>query len=286
MIESAPIRVAPRSAVPGSIVVSAAISTSASIQVDRRVDDRHPGEHVALEDLVAGLGRRQREVGAVVDAEVDVRVRGPVGDDAEPVAAQHRQHVAEVVLAGRVVVGEVVERLHQRLGVEDVGAGVDLADREDLGGDLLGVLGLDDLGDVAGVVADDASVRVRVVELDRHHGGPGAGGAMGLEQRRDDLAGDQRVVAGEHDDRVRVADDVVRRPNGAAGAVGLGLDHGLGALGQAGRRGRGRARRSPRSVRRRRRARRAPARRPSAVRTPGAGPWASTSASECPRPRP
>ena len=60
MIESAPIRVAPRSEVPGSIVASAAISTSASIQVEPRVDDRHPGEHVALEDLAAGLGRRQR----------------------------------------------------------------------------------------------------------------------------------------------------------------------------------------------------------------------------------
>ena len=81
-----------------------AISTSASIQVDAGVDDRDAGEHVALEDLAARLGGDQREVGAVVDAEVHVRVGGPVGGDALAALAQQRQHVAEVVLAGLVVV--------------------------------------------------------------------------------------------------------------------------------------------------------------------------------------
>ena len=128
---------------------------------------------------------------------------------------------------------ELVERLDQRLGVEGVGAGVDLADREHLGRDLVGVLGLDDPLDVAVGVADDAPVGAGVVELDGHHGRAGAGGAVGLEQRGDDLGGDQRVVAGEDDDGLGVADDVVGGAHRAAGAVGLGLDDGLGALGQA-----------------------------------------------------
>ena len=108
-------------------------------------------------------------------------------------------------------------------------------DREHLGLDLVRVLGLDDPLDVAVGVADDAPVGRRVVELDRHHGRAGAGGVVGLEQLGDDLGVDQRVVAGEDDDGLGVADDVVRGADGAAGAVGLGLDHGLGALGQAGR---------------------------------------------------
>ena len=96
------------------------------------------------------------------------------------------------------------------------------------------VLGLDDPLDVAGVVADDAAVGAGVVELDGHHGRTRLGGAVGLEQGGDDLGVDQRVVAGEDDDGVGVADDVVGGADRAAGAVGLGLDDGLGALGQAG----------------------------------------------------
>ena len=93
----------------------------------------------------------------------------------------------------------------------------------------------DDPLDVPGVVADDPPVRARVVELDRHHGGAGAGGGVGVKQRRDDLGVDQRVIAGEDDDRVGIADDVVRGAHGAACAVGLGLDDRLGAVREAGR---------------------------------------------------
>ena len=95
------------------------------------------------------------------------------------------------------------------------------------------VLGLDDPLDVAGVVADDAPVGAGVVELDGHHRRARLRRAVGLEQGGDDLGVDQRVIAGEDDDGVGVADDVVRRADRAAGAVGLGLDDGLGALGQA-----------------------------------------------------
>ena len=54
--EPAPTSVRPRRLVPGSILASAAISTSASTQVERGVDDRDAGEHVGLEDAAAGLG--------------------------------------------------------------------------------------------------------------------------------------------------------------------------------------------------------------------------------------
>ena len=155
-----------------------------------------------------------------------------MGDDAEALLAQHRQHVAEVVLAGGVVVLEPIEALDQRLGGECVRARVDLLDGQDVRWDARGVLRLDlHRLDVPGVVADDPPVGPRVVELDRHHGGAGAGGGVGGEQRRDDLGVDQRVITGEDDDGVGVADDVVRRAHGAAGAVGLGLDDRLGAVG-------------------------------------------------------
>ena len=69
-----------------------------------RVDDRHPGEHVALEDPAARLALASGELGAVVDAEVDVQVVGLVGDRRAALVADQRQHVAEVVLARGVVV--------------------------------------------------------------------------------------------------------------------------------------------------------------------------------------
>ena len=71
------------------------------------IDDGDAGEHVALEDLAAGLGLDRGEVDAGVDAEVDVRVVGHVGDDPAARVAQQRQHVAQVVLARGVVVVEV-----------------------------------------------------------------------------------------------------------------------------------------------------------------------------------
>ena len=124
------------------------------------------------------------------------------------------------------------EALGQRRGGEGVGAGVDLADREHLGRNLVRVLGLDDLGDVAVGVADDATVGARVVELDRHHRGRGVAGTMSVEQLGDDLGADQRVISGEHDDRVRSPDRLDRGEHRAAGPVDLRLDHGLDPFGE------------------------------------------------------
>ena len=76
-----------------------------------RVLDRDPGAHVADQDPAARLLGDAGEVGAVVDPEVDSRIRGAVGGDAQSRLAEDRQDVAEVVLALRVVVGEPLERL-------------------------------------------------------------------------------------------------------------------------------------------------------------------------------
>ena len=58
---------------------------------------------------------------------------------------------------------------------------------------------------------------------------------MGLEQAGDHLGRDQRHVAGEDEHGLAARlDQRQRRPDRAAGAVGLGLDHGLDVLGQAG----------------------------------------------------
>ena len=82
-----------------------------------------------------------------------------------PASLQQRQHVREVVLALGVVVGERRQHRRQRRAVEGVDAGVDLADRELVGGRIAGAgLRLDDPLDLAVGAADDAAVGARVVE--------------------------------------------------------------------------------------------------------------------------
>ena len=99
--EPEPTLVAPRSIVPGAIVTSGAISTSASIQVERGSSTVTPARMWRLEDAAARLLGGARQVDAVVDAEVDPGVRRAVGGDAQPGLADQRQHVAQVVLALR-----------------------------------------------------------------------------------------------------------------------------------------------------------------------------------------
>ena len=78
------------------------------------VGDRDAGEHVALEDSPAGLGADHGELGAGVDADVDAHVVDLVGEHAPALLAQRPQHVAEVVLAGGVVVRDPRQRLGER----------------------------------------------------------------------------------------------------------------------------------------------------------------------------
>ena len=104
IVAPSPIFVSPRRAVPGSIVVSWPISTPASIQVEAGSVMVDAGEHVRLVDPAARLGLDEGEVGAGVHAEVHVGVGGDVGGDAVAVCAHEGKDVAQVVLAGLVVV--------------------------------------------------------------------------------------------------------------------------------------------------------------------------------------
>ena len=113
------------------------------------VDDGDAGKHVSLEDAAARLGLDRGEVGAVVDPHRHREVVGEVGADRVAGLAQRRQDIGQVVLALGVVVGEAGERLGERAGLEDVGAGIDLADRQLLGSGVAGGLGLDHALDLA-----------------------------------------------------------------------------------------------------------------------------------------
>ena len=70
-------------------------------------------------------------------------------------------------------------------------------------------------------VADDAAVAAGSSSSVVITVAAGAGVAVGVDQARDDLGGDQRVVAGEDEDRLAVADHLERGAQRAAGAVGL-----------------------------------------------------------------
>ena len=120
------------------------------------------------------------EVDAVVHAEREVGIGERERLDEPAVAAQERQDVGQVELALRVVAPEPLERAQQRAAVEQVQAGVDLADRELLLGRVAGGLRLDHALDAPLGVADDAPVAGRVLEL---HARDRRGGA-GLRVRR------------------------------------------------------------------------------------------------------
>ena len=124
-----PMLVAPRSVVPGAIVASGAISTSASIQVALGSSIVTPARMCAVR-IRRLASSAAREVGAVVHAEVDAGIGGAVRGDAQAGFPEQGEDVAEVVLALGVVVVDPPEGVGERPRRERVGAGVDLLDRE------------------------------------------------------------------------------------------------------------------------------------------------------------
>src|SRR5690606_23325929 len=101
---------------------------------------------------------------------------------------------------------ELCQRLQQGVGADAVIAGEDFAYGP------LGVGGvgfLDDLDELAVVVADDAAVAVGIVENGGSHGGGGLFLAMGIKERSQDFAADQGPVPGENDDIAAVLADVI-----------------------------------------------------------------------------
>ena len=92
------------------------------------VDDGDAGAHPALEGAPVHFPAQGGELDAVVGA---LDLPGILGDDGGHAAtgpAGDGQHVREVLLALRVVGGDVRQRGAQDTGVERVDAGVDLAD--------------------------------------------------------------------------------------------------------------------------------------------------------------
>jgi hypothetical protein len=84
---------------------------------------------VSLEDAAPRLPVCLGELNAGVDAEVDAGIHGAVGGDRMAGLPQDGQDVADVVLAGDVVVRDPAERVGEGARLEGVGARVDLMDR-------------------------------------------------------------------------------------------------------------------------------------------------------------
>ena len=201
MLVPAPIVVAPLSCANGSIVVSLPIVTVASMRVEARVDDRHPGEHVPLVDAPLRDGVRVGEVDPVVHAVREVGVLDLVGRDEPACLAHRRQDVGQVQLALGVVGVQAPERVDQRGRVERVDAGVDLADLELLRRRVARGLGLGDAQHGAVRVADHAPVGARLVELHRGHRGARTRRLVRLDEALDRVGGEQRDVAVDDDHR-------------------------------------------------------------------------------------
>jgi hypothetical protein len=210
-VQPAPTDVAPRRYELGSTTVSGPIATPTSISVDataadldqrrRGIDDRHPGAPVGVVDPALGDRADLGELDAVVDAERERRVAEDVRrDDAAP-RAQDGQHVGQVELALCVVGLELLERLAQRVAVEGEDRAVDLADLELGGRRVARRLRLDDALDGSRLVAHHAAVAGRVVEQHRRHRRGSALPGVRPYERRDRLAGHERRVARQDDDR-------------------------------------------------------------------------------------
>ncbi len=191
-----------------------------------RIDDRHAGAHPRLGDPVAKVCADRSQLDPVVDPEDLVPILRDDGSDAVASVAEDGEHVGEVLLALHVVPGDRAECLPEQHRVERIHAAVDLADRA-LG--LVGILVLDDRGDVGVVVAQHPAVTGRVVEDRSQH----RGGVISFDVLRSEgcerAGAQQRCVAGDHDDgAVNVGQRVEREANGMTRAVLLRLHHRLG----------------------------------------------------------
>ena len=124
------------------------------IDVDlTRVDEAHPGVHVALVDAAPHRFGCKREVSAVVDSEALLAVFEQKTFDAEPVLHRVLDDVGEVQLPLLVVGLEACDALADELGTHHVDAGISFRDFELFGSR---VLHFDHAFDLAARVAVDA----------------------------------------------------------------------------------------------------------------------------------
>ncbi len=118
------------------------------------------------------------------------------GTNAPAGVAQRGQQIGEVVLALGVVGRELPEMVEQGIRLENVDAGVDLVDAQLLGG---GVLRLDDAQNNASIIADDAAIHRRLVQLHGQECRRVVRSLVLLDQPLQCLGPGQRNVAGENE---------------------------------------------------------------------------------------
>ena len=116
-----------------------------------RVDDGHALPHPAFQDAAVQLLAHPGQLDAVVDALGLPHILGDQRADGTVEVVGVAEDVGEVLLALGVVGAQVGQAVAQDCGVEDVDAGVDLADQELFVG---GVPVLDDSGDLSACAND------------------------------------------------------------------------------------------------------------------------------------
>ena len=162
------------------------------------VDHGHAGRHMRTVDATLGQLRGLGQLDARVHAQALGRVVAGQCQHGTASVATDLQHVGEVELALRVIVAHLLERVEQRPRIEAVEPGIALADGRLLG---RGVLLLHDARHRSLLVAHDAPVAERVVQLHReHHHGRVVLLAHG-RKARDGIGRDQRAVARQHHQR-------------------------------------------------------------------------------------
>ena len=171
-----------------------------------RINDGHAGAHPGFHDAAVVLRSQRSELHAVVGALDLPAVLGDDGGNPAAGLARQPQDVGQVLLALRVVRGDVAQGVPQHCGVEGIDAGVDFPDPA-LG--IGGVLVLADAGHCAVCGAEDAAIAGGVVEQCGEHRNRVAFGFVFGDEFGEHPAGQQRHVAvGHHDgafeERVRV----------------------------------------------------------------------------------
>jgi hypothetical protein len=167
----------------------------------RRIVERDAGQHRGAVLARAQDGGDLREVDARVHAAQLGRVLEAQRRHASFALAVHRDEIGEVVLALGVVRRQLVQRREQRLERERVDAAVDFPDAALVAG---GVPLLDDALHLAGRVAHNAAVPVRLVDDRGQNRGGGALARVRLEQAFQGVRFEERDVGVQQQHRARL----------------------------------------------------------------------------------
>ncbi len=162
--------------------VDGGVGANRHINVDPgggRVDDRHSGTHMGLADSAVHLGAEFGQLDAVVRTRALPVVGELKGACGAPGGGRCREDIGQVDLALIIVGAQGSQGGAQEVRVEGVDARVDLVNRGLLGG---GVALLDDRGDRARGVADDASVAGGILDARGQDGDRVARALVGGDQ--------------------------------------------------------------------------------------------------------